>query len=386
MVDASSIMIALIKSVLRGKSERESWAELESAEACEKLYTISNSHDLAHFVGYAINKLGIKVPEAYKNKFLQEQMVAVYRYEGQNYELGRACDALEKAGVKHVPLKGSVIRAFYPEPWLRTSCDIDILVDEKDLPVAINAITEACSGRVEDTTVYHDVSIFTDSNVHIELHFRLHGYQEAHNEMFEKTWENALPVKGFTFKHEFTDEFLFAHIVEHMASHFFSGGSGVKPFMDLWVLRQNLHIDQTKLDALLDMSTLTKFYQSVVSLSEAWFGDGKHDELTAELANFILKGGVYGTLEQKVAVSQFQNGGKFCNLMRRIFFPYKMMILRYPSLKKCPPLYPVYIVIRWFAVLFGKYRKQAFKEFKEIFGGSVEQQERVAKLIKTLEL
>lgn len=57
----------------------------------------------------------------------------VYCYKRMNYEYEQVCDALEKAEIPFIPLKGVVIREYYPEPWMRTSCDIDILVREKNL-------------------------------------------------------------------------------------------------------------------------------------------------------------------------------------------------------------------------------------------------------------
>lgn len=50
-----------------------------------------------------------------------------------NHEYNRICDALESVEISFLPLKGSVLRQYYPEPWMRTSCDIDILVHENDL-------------------------------------------------------------------------------------------------------------------------------------------------------------------------------------------------------------------------------------------------------------
>ncbi|MBO4954226.1 MAG: nucleotidyltransferase family protein, partial [Clostridia bacterium] len=35
--------------------------------------------------------------------------------------------------IDFMPLKGAVIRQYYPEPWMRTSCDIDIHVKKDRL-------------------------------------------------------------------------------------------------------------------------------------------------------------------------------------------------------------------------------------------------------------
>lgn len=48
-------------------------------------------------------------------------MIAIYRYEKINYELNRLRSALNEAQIPFIPLEGSVLRQYYPEPWMRTS-------------------------------------------------------------------------------------------------------------------------------------------------------------------------------------------------------------------------------------------------------------------------
>ena len=57
--------------------------------------------------------------------------------ERMEREFVRTCNLLEAAGLSYMPLKGAVIRSLYPEPWLRTSGDIDILVKDADRAAAV---------------------------------------------------------------------------------------------------------------------------------------------------------------------------------------------------------------------------------------------------------
>ncbi len=57
-----------------------------------------------------------------------------------------------------MPLKGSVIRNMYPEPWMRTSCDIDILVEKSSLDVAKKAVQAI--GFEYKGMGSHDISLF----------------------------------------------------------------------------------------------------------------------------------------------------------------------------------------------------------------------------------
>lgn len=122
-------MMELIASEVCGKSIDKTRYSLTDEELA-KLYKLSKSHDLAHLVGDALIKNNLIGDGEIKAKFQKQIMLAVYRYEKINYELGRLRKVLNEAEIPFIPLKGSVLRRYYPEPWMRTSCDIDVLVHE----------------------------------------------------------------------------------------------------------------------------------------------------------------------------------------------------------------------------------------------------------------
>ena len=105
-----------------------------------RLYRLSKAHDLAHLVGDALIRNRLLSDGEVKAKFEKQMMTAVYRYERINYELNCLTEALNQAEMPFIPLKGSILRQYYPEPWMRTSCDIDILVREEDIDAATQAI------------------------------------------------------------------------------------------------------------------------------------------------------------------------------------------------------------------------------------------------------
>ena len=76
----------------------------------------------------------------------------------------------------------------------------------------------------------------------------------------------------------------------------------------------------------------------------------------------MLKGGMYGTLNQGVLAEQVSIGGRVNYLIKRIFLPYEQMRIRYPVLKKHRWLTPIYEVRRWFELLFGKRLGVAVKQ------------------------
>ena len=113
-------MMDLIASEVCDRTGDKSQYELTDEELA-KLYKLSKSHDLAHLVGDALTKNNLIGDGEVKAKFQRQIMLAVYRYEKINYELGRLRKVLNEAKIPFIPLKGSVLRKYYPEPWMRTS-------------------------------------------------------------------------------------------------------------------------------------------------------------------------------------------------------------------------------------------------------------------------
>ena len=134
MDKTARFMMDLIANEVCGKAfDGAQELSLPTDAELTRLYKLSKSHDLAHLVGSALSKNKIPLNAEIKAKFDKQMLLAVYRYEKLQYELNVLREAFNAHEIVFIPLKGSVIRAYYPEPWMRTSCDIDILVDEAEV-------------------------------------------------------------------------------------------------------------------------------------------------------------------------------------------------------------------------------------------------------------
>ena len=350
-------MMDLIAYEVCDKAVDKSQYELTDEELV-KLYKLSKSHDLAHLVGDALIKNDLIGDGEVKAKFQKQMMLAVYRYEKINYELGRLRKVLNEAEIPFIPLKGSVIRQYYPKPWMRTSCDIDVLVHESDLERAVSALTSA-AGYKADSKSSHDVGMFSDSGFHLELHYSLIEDKIVGSaaDILRSAWENASPVSD-TSEYVFGDDLFFFYHTAHMAKHFVNGGCGIRSFIDIWVLNHRVSFSRKKRDALLAKGGLLTFAKQAEVLSEAWFGNGEHTDITRRMQDYLLKGGVYGTTKNRVSVQQIRKGGKIRYAFSRIWLPYDVLKFHYPSLERKRWLLPVFEVRRWFKLIFcGGFRR-----------------------------
>lgn len=338
------------------------YAALSEEEKTE-LYRLSKKHDLAHLVGNALVNHKLLDEGKLKEAYQKETFLAVYRCERLAYELKELRRAFNEAQIPFIPLKGSVIRAYYPEPWMRTSCDIDILVKESDADAAADYLAKKLSYRFE-VKGQHDISLFAPSGIHIELHFKLMDLDFQQVPMLNDVWTGGEIAIASGCEYRMSNELFLLYHIYHMAKHFIHGGCGIKPFIDLWIIKNRIGYQDEKAESLLRESNLLLFYNRATELGNVWFEENAHNAVTREMENYVLSGGVYGSLEQYLAMTQNRKGGAFGFLLSKLFLSYEQMKIYYPSLKKCPLLFPFYQVRRWFRILFCGGRKSALDQIR----------------------
>lgn len=352
------ILTDIIASYISGKE----YTLPENADI-SVLYAVSKSHDLAHLLAAALEKYGITAPSETKDELKKQKLLAVYRREQLDYEEERICNALQKVQIAHIPLKGAVIKRFYPEKWMRTSCDIDILIHPEDKAVAISQLCEQL-GYVQKSDSARECSLVSKSGVNLELHFSLEFENEKTNSVLSRVWNYAIANDGcsYTLSNDF---FVFYHIA-HMLVHFTEGGCGIRPFIDLWLFKKANDTDENALLTLLKESESFTFYKSVCALCDVWFNGKAHTELTAMLEEYVVTGGVYGSRKNLGSTSIHKKGGFFKYLVSRIFMPKEKLRLVYPKIDKYPILIPYYWVKRWFTL----FNKNKFKAAKSELAGN----------------
>lgn len=356
-------------------------------ESAAQLYKLSAAHDMAHLTGSALLRGGLLPPGSVRDAFEKQVMLAVYRCETQSGELSRLRDTLCAAGIPFLPLKGAVLRTLYPEPWMRTSCDIDVLVPEEQADSAARLLSEQLDYAVGAKST-HDIGLTAPSGVHLELHFTLLevGRIVEAAPLLTAVWEYAAPLNG-TLEYVLQDEMFYLYHMVHMAKHFLNGGCGVRPFLDLWLLEHRVPFDAARRDALLAQAGLTAFAAQARCLSEVWFGDAVHNDVTCDMERYLLTGGVYGSAEALIAVQQLRQGGRARYVLSRIWMPYESLRLKYPALEGRPALTPLYQLRRWGQMLSSSAdTKRSLRELRTAASTTEESRARTLDLLKRLEL
>lgn len=384
-MQAKQVLFTLLRQEICGKKADMTDEAFKNEEVLADVFGISERHDLAHLMGKALERAGLLDSGDISINFRRQILSAIYRYMQQNHAYEQICKTLQKHKIPFIPLKGAVLRQFYPEPWMRTSCDIDILVRPADLDMAEEAIREELNYRKENKSG-HDVSLYSPEKVHFELHYNL--LEARHNEkssrILQKVWNAAEPEDGYQFR--MTDEMFYFHHIAHMAKHFVNGGCGIRTLLDLWILNHNMPFDREKRDALLAKGGLLTFEKTVRKLSECWFSGAPIDENMQRVETFVLQGGRYGGTSNMVVMRQARRGGKFKFLLHRLFPPYDVMKFYFPVLQKHKYLLPVFQILRWLCRIFQGGLKRFSREVRLNAEMTPEEQTNAKWLLEELEL
>ena len=351
-MDEKELLIALLRSHVCGDSQVA--VEAPSAQVLEKLSILAQRHDLAHIVGQALGERKFLGDDAISQKLKSISMQAICRYVQLSYELGQSCRVLEEEKIPFIPLKGSVLRSYYPEPWMRTSCDIDVLVPVQDLDRAVDALKQKLQYQGNGKGA-HDVVLHAPGGTILELHYDMIEQRHANDAMrnvLAEIWEDAHPIKEGSCHMVLSDPMFYFYHIAHMAKHFEAGGCGVRAFLDIWILNHKVEHEKAARDALLQAGGLLPFAQATEKLSEAWFSGTPMDAWTQRINDYILRASLYGDDDNRAALGQAKSGGKLRYLFtQRIFLPYDYLKAEYPILERYKWLTPVYQVIRWSSVL-----------------------------------
>lgn len=355
------IFFALLRSAILSTKLTEAECEILSSEMRQELFLLAQKHDISHLIAYALKKNAMVTDKDHEVEGAISK--AVYRYAQLKHEYHRVCDKLESEEISFMPLKGAILREYYPQPWMRTSCDIDILLHEEDLEKTADIFMKE-GGTIPWGKGSHDISIFTPNHTHLEFHYTLveEGLACEAAGVLNNVWANAAICNGFYKKYEMSEEMFYFYHIAHMAKHFELGGCGIRSFLDLWILDQRESADPEKRDALLERGKLLKFAKAARKLSRVWFEGEEMDQVSRQMEEYVIRGGVYGSSENRITMQQQKKGGRLKYAVSKIFLPYEVLIFHYPVLQKHRWLMPVMEVRRWGRLLFCGHAKRVTRE------------------------
>ena len=322
--------------------------KFREADDWEELFLFMKQQTLAG-IGFAgiekIRREGIEIPRKlllrwfgltekirWQNKVVNERAVQLVRL-------------LEKEGMIGCVLKGQGNAVMYPDPFLRSSGDIDVWLD-----CGRKEIMSFARKRFPSTDLrYHHVDFPVFQDVAVELHFipsimnnpvHLMRLRRWLDDRKEGQFANYVILPGGMGRIPVpTLEFNIVYQLSHLMHHFFDEGIGLRQMMDYYFLLKKYNGNRDRIAADLKHLGMYKFAGAVMYVMQEIFGLEKERMLVPldakrgkTLMEEILKGGNFGKYS---GLTNHSTSTKyFLKIRRNLRFVHE-----YPAEALCEPFF-----------------------------------------------
>lgn len=340
----------------------------------ERLFKLSSAHSLDAIVGTTLKASGVKISTKWEEN-IQKSIRKAILFDAERKKI---CVFFESNQIWYMPLKGVILKDFYPSLGLRQMSDNDILFDKtraKDVKTFMLSQGYRC--------LYYGIGQHDSYEKEPVYNFELHTSLYSLNKKFEKYYKNVnnrlVKNSESDYKYGFTDEDFYIYILTHAYKHYTSGGTGVRSLLDFYVYLINkpnldfsyIENECKKLDIfdyeIKSRNLCMKIFKENIPEKSTEFEEYLTNEEMNELMYYISSG-AYGRQDRQVKnkLERFKkekNGNKFKFIIRRIFPDMEVYKIYYPFFYKHKILLP----IGWFYRLIKGvtlYGKRNFRELK----------------------
>ncbi|MDO5336989.1 MAG: nucleotidyltransferase family protein [Eubacteriales bacterium] len=382
------VLLKLMRAAM-SQIERLPWVEGCSEE---KLLDMITRQSLLPLVYPVVEAQEQAVWKRIRSRLEESYHQEIHKAFIQEYEIQHLLDAMEQDGIDCLPMKGWIMRNYYPDPITRSMCDFDVLLKEFDsrkMQVWMEKQGYVLDHFEDDGL--HDVYVKRPYMV-VELHRSLvdkRVLQEQTKayaqEWIETLWSRSVQTKGKKHIYYLKREDFYIHHLHHMHKHFIAKGTGIRSLADIYVFlrKEKAYLDQNYVMQELEALHLWEFAQSMERISKACFETGRMDKDSILVAEFLTEGGMYGSRENSETIKimgKEENSfmkNKLLTGVKNVFPSADVLQGRYYRLKDHPWLLPFYWIIRagrifiWernkIALMRKARKKEQYEKMKDIF-------------------
>ena len=276
---------------------------------------------------------------------------------------------LDAAGIWYAPLKGSILKDWYPQFGMREMSDNDILYDgshqEEVHEVFLRRNYEVKNYKIGFVDEYDKPPIY-----YYEMHTALFSHDmPALCDYYATVKDRLRLVPGTRCEYAFTPEDFYVFVLAHAYKHYSNGGTGVRTLADVYVMHQHFGgaLDTAYVRQQLEQLGCTAYERDSRILAEKLFGTVRASaeitltEAETAMLQYQLGASTYGTTRNAInnrlselAPSEMHGSFsvklKYC--LARLFPGFSYIKGAYPELyptfRKCPLLFPPFWVWRFF--------------------------------------
>lgn len=297
----------------KGKPDEKCLERYRTNEENRKeLFRMSAKHFIDALVGTTLKRAGVVLP-----KYWEERMVkAVRKVLLFDVERKKLCAWMDRERIWYLPLKGIILKEYYPSIGMRQMSDNDILFDadawervEKHM-LSEGYETESVGNGNHD--VYQKAPVYN-----FEMHRSLYGkgHDERWVEYYSDIKDCLIPDRADDrcYGYHMSDEDFYIYITSHAYKHYSGSGTGLRTLLDFYAY---LNAKEDSLDFDYIRTACKKLgiddfeqhnrilCRKVFAPQQTYNQDSFEQSLSAdelEMLQYYLSSGVYGTFERMVA-------------------------------------------------------------------------------------
>ena len=294
----------LLCEVCKAAVNSECKLPVMSEEDAKSVYTNARRHMLDAMVGECMTCQGTVSKDSEIGKEIKKNLnMDIYRMIVSDEETKELLRYFEKEGIWYLPLKGQMLRQYYPKPYFRQMGDYDFLYDssfQKDIEHYLKkrGFTHEESSRIDQS--------FKKDAVHFELHRALCTGTDDYVEMLEYYKKKGTQFllndssDGAKYRKRLSDNDFYIYLVIHAYKHYtFMQGLGIRHIVDVYVFLREMN-------STLDFEYITKelrsvkaesFEQIIRHLAIKLFNPNESTALNTDEKKILLKmfnAGTYG--------------------------------------------------------------------------------------------
>lgn len=263
---------------------------------------------------------------------------------------------LQRENIPYMPLKGCVLKQYYPEAKRREMGDVDVLIDSENAE-RIRELMISLGYACEDFGETHHDEYFKEPFYTFEMHRSLsHHFGDTWDNYYEHIREKLLPSGDGGCELRFTDEDFYLYLFIHGYRHYQTAGIGVKFLTDIFCYLRAVKLDEAYLEqelTKLGVKDEERFFRNLAF--KVFSPERSQEALTAQengAMEVLLMAGAYGSDESavKLRLNQMSEDGGAQNKMQyigsRLTHLPPVYTYRYPRLYRCVLTRPIVYGIR----------------------------------------
>lgn len=288
-------LLYLIRCALNGKSPKKE--KLDKMDL-SGVFAVAKAHTLTAIAAYALSSGGVANPA-----FMEEKYKAIRKNITFDAERRNVLAELEKEGIWYCPLKGCIIKDWYPEIGMRQMADNDILVDGSKMS-EVREIMERLEFNTKSFGNSHQDVYEKEPVYNFEIHSCLveprHG--DAIYDYYLKIKDKLLKDEDNNFCYHFLNEDFYIYFISHEYKHFSGAGTGLRSLVDTYVINRHFSdsLDQEYLSEELQKLGVLDFERKNRQLAEKIFTGQKLDDDEKKMLDIFIFSSTYGNFKTRM--------------------------------------------------------------------------------------